>query len=294
MSWLQLVVQTSGDQVDAVSEAFSDMGALSVTVLDGGDEPLLEPAPGETPLWSNVRLVALYSVDTDVALLRSTLQALLPALSTDIQIETLEDQDWSSTWRDTFSAMQFGERLWVCPIGEMPQASNAVVVHLDPGMAFGTGTHATTAMCLRWLDANPPTDRTVIDYGCGSGILAIAAHKLAATHVTAVDIDPQALLATQENIRRNGCEDAITVLHPDKLKAGAVELLVANILATPLIELAGDFARRVKPGGQVVLTGILSEQAGAVQEAYQAAFDFAPPVCEQEWVLLAATKRWIC
>jgi ribosomal protein L11 methyltransferase len=291
MAWLQIVVQTSGDQVDTVSEAFNSMGALSVTVQDGGDEPLLEPAPGETPLWSSVRLVALFSVDNDAALLRSALQALLPGLSADIQIETLEDQDWSNTWRDTFGAMRFGEKLWVCPIGEMPQHSDAVVVHLDPGMAFGTGTHATTAMCLRWLDAHPPTDRRVVDYGCGSGILAIAAHKLAAAHVTAVDIDPQALLATQENARRNGCEEAIAVLHPDELEAGVVELLVANILANPLIELAEDFSRRVKPGGQIVLTGILSEQAGAVQAAYQSAFDFAPPVCEEEWVLLAATKR---
>jgi ribosomal protein L11 methyltransferase len=291
MAWLQIVVQTSGDQVDTVSEAFNSMGALSVTVLDAGDEPLLEPAPGETPLWSSVRLVALFSVDNDVALLRSALQALLPGLSADIQIEILEDQDWSNTWRDSFSAMRFGEHLWVCPVGEMPQQSDAVVVHLDPGMAFGTGTHATTAMCLRWLDAHLPTDQRVIDYGCGSGILAIAALKLSAAHVSAVDIDPQALLATQENARRNGCGEAIKVLHPDELEAGKADLLIANILANPLIELAEDFSLRVKQGGQVVLTGILSEQAGSVQAAYQPAFDFAPPVGDEEWVLLAGTRR---
>jgi ribosomal protein L11 methyltransferase len=291
MAWLQIVVQTSGDQVDTVSEAFNSMGALSVTVLDAGDEPLLEPAPGETPLWSSVRLVALFSVDNDVALLRSALQTLLPGLSADIQIEILEDQDWSNTWRDSFSAMRFGEHLWVCPVGEMPQQSDAVVVHLDPGMAFGTGTHATTAMCLRWLDAHLPTDQRVIDYGCGSGILAIAALKLSAAHVSAVDIDPQALLATQENARRNGCGEAIKVLHPDELEAGKADLLIANILANPLIELAEDFSLRVKQGGQVVLTGILSEQAGSVQAAYQPAFDFAPPVGDEEWVLLAGTRR---
>ena len=291
MAWLQIVVQTSGDQVDTVSEAFNSMGALSVTVLDAGDEPLLEPAPGETPLWSSVRLVALFSVDNDVALLRSALQALLPGLSADIQFEILEDQDWSNTWRDSFSAMRFGEHLWVCPVGEMPQQSDAVVVHLDPGMAFGTGTHATTAMCLRWLDAHLPTDQRVIDYGCGSGILAIAALKLSAAHVSAVDIDPQALLATQENARRNGCGEAIKVLHPDELEAGKADLLIANILANPLIELAEDFSLRVKQGGQVVLTGILSEQAGSVQAAYQPAFDFAPPVGDEEWVLLAGTRR---
>ena len=291
MAWLQLSVEIPADQTDSVSEAFESIGALSVTLLDGADQPLLEPAPGEMPLWSSIRMIALFPASLDKDALRHSLCERLPGLSEKVLVETLEDQDWSNTWRDTFSAMRFGEHLWVCPIGEMLQHSDAVVVHLDPGMAFGTGTHATTAMCLRWLDAYPPTDRTVIDYGCGSGILAIAAHKLAAAQVTAVDIDPQALLATQENARRNGCEEAITVLHPDELEAGAVELLVANILANPLIELAEDFSRRVKPGGQIVLTGILSEQAGAVQAAYQPAFDFAPPVCEEEWVLLAATKR---
>ena len=187
--------------------------------------------------------------------------------------------------------MHFGEHLWVCPVGEMQQTSDAVVVHLDPGMAFGTGTHATTAMCLRWLDAHPPTDLHVIDYGCGSGILAIAAQKLSAAHVSAVDIDPQALLATRENARRNGCGEAIRVAHPDELEAATADLLIANILANPLIALAEDFSGRVRPGGQVVLTGILSEQAADVQAAYQPAFDFAPPARDAEWVLLAGTRR---
>ena len=291
MAWLQIVVQTSGDQVDTVSEAFNSMGALSVTVLDAGDEPLLEPAPGETPLWSSVRLVALFPAGQDEDTLCRTLHQQLPGLFEEILVETLEEQDWSNTWRDSFSAMCFGKHLWVCPVGEPPQQADAVVVHLDPGMAFGTGTHATTAMCLRWLDAHPPTDLRVIDYGCGSGILAIAAHKLSAAHVSAVDIDPQALLATRENARRNGCGEAIRVLHPDELEAATADLLVANILANPLIELAEDFSHRVKPGGQVVLTGILSEQAAAVQAAYQPAFDFGPPTRDEEWVLLAGTRR---
>lgn len=291
MPWLQIAVQISGDRVDAMSEAFNSLGALSVTVLDAGDEALLEPAPGETPLWSNVRLVVLFPATQDEDALRSALRGLSPGLSEKILVETLDDRDWSSTWRETFSAMHFGEQLWVCPVGEMPQQPGAVVVHLDPGMAFGTGTHATTAMCLRWLASHPPIGRDVIDYGCGSGILAIAAHKLAAAHVCAVDIDPQAILATQENARRNGCGEAIQVLAPDELQAGTTDLLIANILANPLIELAGDFGGRVKPGGRLVLTGILSEQAQAVQAAYQPAFDFDPPVHDAEWVLLAATKR---
>ena len=291
MAWLQIVVQTSGDQVDSVSEAFNSMGALSVTVLDAGDEPLLEPAPGETPLWSSVRLVALFPAGQDEDTLRRTLHQQLPGLSEEILVETLEDQDWSNTWRDSFSAMCFGEHLWVCPVGEMPQPSDAVVVHLDPGMAFGTGTHATTAMCLRWLDAHPPTDLRVIDYGCGSGILAIAAQKLSAAHVSAVDIDPQALLATRENARRNGCGEAIGVAHPDELAAATADLLIANILANPLIELAPRLAGLVRAGGDLVLSGVLGEQADAVRAAYGRWFSLSETLERDGWVCIHGVRN---
>jgi ribosomal protein L11 methyltransferase len=185
--------------------------------------------------------------------------------------------------------MQFGECLWVCPVGELPPDPDAIVVHMDPGMAFGTGTHATTAMCLRWLDAHPPVNQSVIDYGCGSGILAMAAYKLGAVNVTAVDIDPQALQATRENARRNDC--AIDVLPPEKLGKRSVDLVVANILANPLIELAEDMARRVHAGGRLVLTGILAEQAEAVMAAYVGWFVFVAPVCREEWVLLEGVRQ---
>jgi len=291
MAWLQISVVVTDDQVEIFSDAFTTIGALSVTVLDAGDEPLLEPAPGETPLWSRVRLVALFAADNDETALRNALQAQLPLLSTDIQIETLDDRDWSNTWRDTFGAMQFGERLWVCPVGESPSQTDAIVVHMDPGMAFGTGTHATTAMCLHWLDAHPPVNLRVLDYGCGSGILAIAAHKLGAMNVTAVDIDPQALQATQENARRNVCDESIEVLHPDKLEVQTVDLLVANILANPLIELATVFTRQVPSGGRIILTGILAEQADAVMTAYRNTFVFEAPVHKEEWVLLEGSRK---
>ena len=288
MGWLQISVEVSGDQVEEVSEAFNAIGALSVTVLDAGDEPLLEPAPGETPLWSNTRVIALFDVAQDVAVLKKQLQAILGAPVPDLLVEPLADRDWSNTWRDTFGAMQFGKRLWVCPVGESPPDPAAVVVHMDPGMAFGTGTHATTALCLEWLDAHPPVNQSVIDYGCGSGILAVAAHKLGAANVTAVDIDPQALQATRENARCNGCD--IEVFHPEALGQGSVDLVVANILANPLIELAPDLARRVRPGGQLVMTGILAEQAEAVMAAYVNWFEFVAPVCVEEWVLLEGLK----
>ena len=291
MAWLQISVEVPGDQAEMISEAFSAIGALSVTVLDAGDEPLLEPAPGETPLWSDTRIIALFDAAQDAAGLKQQLQSVLDIPVPDLFSEPLVDRDWSNTWRDTFGTMQFGERLWVCPVGESPQESGAVVVHMDPGMAFGTGTHATTAMCLHWLGRHPPLDQRVLDYGCGSGILAIAAHKLGAADVTAVDIDPQALLATEENARRNDCGSAIEVLHPDRLEFQAVDLLIANILANPLIELADDFSRRLMPGGRIILTGILAEQAEAVMAVYREAFDLCEPVHQEEWVLLEGVRR---
>jgi ribosomal protein L11 methyltransferase len=288
MGWLQIAVEVAGDQVEVVSEAFSAIGALSVTVVDAGDEPLLEPAPGETPLWSNTRVIALFDAARDAAELKQQLRAVLAAPLPDLLVEPLADRDWSNTWRDTFGAMQFGERLWVCPVGESPSDPEAVVVHLDPGMAFGTGTHATTAFCLQWLDAHPPINMSVIDYGCGSGILAIAAHKLGAAHVTAVDIDPQALQATRENARRNGCD--IEVAYPEPLAQCSADLVLANILANPLIELAQDLSARVHEGGQLVMTGILAEQAEAVMAAYADGFVFAEPLYRDEWVLLEGVK----
>ena len=289
MGWLQVSVEVAGDRVDEVSEAFNTMGALSVTVQDAGDEPLLEPAPGETPLWSNARVVALFDAARSAAELKQQLQSMLDAPVPGFHAEPLEARDWSNTWRDTFGAMQFGERLWVCPVGELPPDPDAIVVHLDPGMAFGTGTHATTAMCLRWLGAHPPVNQVVIDYGCGSGILAMAAHKLGAVNVTAVDIDPQALQATRENARRNACE--IGVLPPEALGKRPADLVIANILANPLIEMAPDLSLRVPAGGRLVLTGILAEQAEAVMAAYLDWFVFAVPVYREEWVLLEGLRQ---
>ena len=289
MPWLQISVEAERDKVEAISEAFDSLGALSVTVLDAGDEPLLEPAPGETPLWSAARLTALFEESVDVAAIEQQLQDLLPAATSCFHSEILEDRDWSSTWRDSFGAMCFGRRLWVCPVGEQPDEPDSIVVHMDPGMAFGTGTHATTAMCLEWLDAYTPRNLSVIDYGCGSGILAIAAHKLGVANVTAVDIDPQAVQATQENARRNGCD--IRVCHPDALGQGSVALVVANILANPLIELAADLSTRVHPGGKLVMTGILADQSEAVKAAYIDCFVFAEPLYRDEWVLLEGLRR---
>ena len=290
MPWLQFSVDVAGERADAVSEAFEVLGALSVTVLDAGDEPLLEPAPGETPLWRDVRVVALFGAGTNPDTVQADLRETFADQALTIETECLEDRDWSSTWRDSFGVMQFGKHLWVCPIGETPPDPDAVVVNMDPGLAFGTGTHATTALCLQWLDAHPPVGQQVIDYGCGSGVLALAAYKLGAVQVHAVDIDPQALLATRENAVRNGIETGIEVLLPEELGPVSVGLMIANILANPLIELAPELAGRVATGGHIILTGILAEQAEAVMAAYRPWFEFETPVSREEWVLLVGVK----
>jgi ribosomal protein L11 methyltransferase len=291
MPWLQLSIVVDQPEVERVTECLQAAGALSVTATDAGDEPLLEPAPGETPLWRHVRVVALLEPETDTARIQASLADRVPEAAADLMVETLDDRDWSETWRDSFGAMRFGRRLWIVPTGEAVTSQDAVVVRLDPGLAFGTGTHATTALCLEWLDGHVPPGGSVIDYGCGSGILAIAAHKLGARNVYAVDIDPQALQATGENARRNGIDDGLTVLSPDELRVGDVDLVIANILANPLIELAGRLTGLLTAGGHLIMTGILAEQAEAVMSAYRGAVEFTPPVLRDEWVLLTGRKR---
>jgi ribosomal protein L11 methyltransferase len=291
MAWLQISVEVSGDVADIATEVFQDAGALSVTYQDAADEPILEPGLGEHPVWSATCVVALFDDGCDAGRITQCLREALPDVRIDPRIERLEDRDWSSTWRETFHAMRFGERLWVVPTGEQVPAADAVTVHLDPGLAFGTGTHTTTALCLEWLDAHPPVGREVIDYGCGSGILAIAAGKLGARHVRAVDIDPQALQATRENAGRNGMEQKVEAMFPDALDVRPAGLVIANILANPLIELADTLASHVSQDGHVVLTGILAEQAADVMTAYQPWFDFREPVKREGWVLLEGDKR---
>ena len=286
MAWLQLSVRTDKSRAEMVADALDALGAVSVTLQDAADEALLEPAPGEHPVWQSVNITAIFPADSKPDRLRSAVRDSLGDI--DIAIETIEDQDWSETWRRDFHAMQFGSRLWVCPAHESPPDPNAVVVDMDPGLAFGTGTHATTAMCLEWLDGHPPAGLHVIDYGCGSGILAIAACKLGASDVTAVDIDPQAIQATQENARRNTV--SLQAVLPGELDTAPADLLLANILANPLIELAGFLNGLVKPGGCIVMTGILAEQAEAVMAAYRGSLVFDEPVGRDEWVLLVGRR----
>ncbi|MDH5470747.1 MAG: 50S ribosomal protein L11 methyltransferase [Gammaproteobacteria bacterium] len=291
MPWLEVSIETDGSAAESLSEFLNEAGALSVTATDAGDEPLLEPAPGETPLWQRVRITALMDAGTDCAALCAELQAACSVPAQDITIETLDDRDWSSTWRESFGAMRFGDRLWVAPAGDAVDAADAVIVRLDPGLAFGTGTHATTALCLEWLDAHPPVNEVVIDYGCGSGILAIAAHKLGAASVVAIDIDPQALQATRDNALRNGIESGLTVSMPEENADVQAGLVIANILANPLVELAGRLTGQLLAGGHIIMTGVMVEQAERVMAAYRDVIEFDAPVVRDEWVLLAGKKQ---
>jgi ribosomal protein L11 methyltransferase len=298
MPFLQLILPIGAADPAPYEDALLAAGASSITLEDEGDDPVLEPLPGTTPLWPRVRLKALFDgeIDTDQLLLSlaAELGEQLSEPLRQVRLETLADRAWEREWLIDFKPMRFGRRLWICPGGQLPtapQASDTVLIELDPGLAFGTGTHPTTALCLEWLDAAEVAGRRVIDYGCGSGILAIAAAKLGATAVSAVDIDPQALLATRDNAERNGVARLIT----PQLVAGAslapADILLANILAGPLESLAPTFASLVPAGGRLVLSGILRNQAEAVATTYAPWFDIAPAVVRDDWARLDGVRR---
>ena len=296
MEWQQFVMNLDTLNPASVEEILVRHGAQSVTFSDAGDVPVLEPGPGETPLWNNTRITGLFDPGVDMAAVLADLRSSL-ALDQlpDHRLETLADRDWEREWLRDFGPMQFGRRLWVCPADSEPDRSNAVIVRLDPGLAFGTGTHATTAMCLEWLDAIDLQGRTVLDYGCGSGVLAIAALKLGCKQAHAMDIDVQAVTATRENAAQNGVQDRLTVSAPEREIDGQFDVVLANILAGPLVELAASISDRVKSGGQLALSGILSEQAPEVLEAYAPWVDFDEPEFRQQdgqtWTRLTGRKR---
>jgi ribosomal protein L11 methyltransferase len=285
--WLQAHLTVDKTQAPLIELLFEELGAVSVTLGDAGDEPMLEPGPGETPLWQATRVSGLFDGGTDPDALRSAInQALAADVGRDLRLEDLADRDWERAWMDRFGPMRFGERLWIRPGGTHIDQADAIVVDLDPGLAFGTGTHPTTALCLTWLDGHDLHGKTVIDFGCGSGVLAIAALKLGAARAIAVDHDPQALLATRDNAACNGVDEQLEVLPGDAIEVPAADLVLANILADVLVELAPRIQGLVAPGGQLVMSGILQSQAAEVMQAYRDKIDFAPVETLQEWVLL--------
>ena len=288
MSWHQFVMDLETLDADLVEDVFSRHGALAITLGDAGDNPVLEPAPGETPLWSDTRITGLFDLETDLAALREALrQSLgrkeLPAWRT----ETIEDRAWEREWLKDFVPMQFGERLWVCPHDAPAPPGDAVIIRLDPGLAFGTGTHATTALCLQWLDGLDLAGKRVLDFGCGSGILAIGALLLGAESAVAVDIDPQAVTATQQNAAANGVADRLSAFTGSAGPDDDFDIVVANILAGPLVELAPQILARLRPGGHLALSGILEAQAGDVTRAYAELAPLESRSSDDGWVRLS-------
>jgi ribosomal protein L11 methyltransferase len=289
MPWIQIKLQTTGSQSAHVEDLLMGLGAVSVTLEDSKDQPLLEPPPGATPIWDDTTITGLFEADANTDLVCAALHSEL-GTELPIRVEALEDKDWIREWMDSFEPIAFGQRLWVCPSWKTPQDPAAVNMMLDPGLAFGTGTHETTALCLRWLDGADLQDKLVVDYGCGSGILAIAAALLGASKVYCVDNDPQALMATRDNAQRNNIADKLEVYPPGAMPAIAADLMLANILAGPLMSLSEHLSSLTKPGGHLVLSGILQDQAQAVSDSYARWFTMDAPVIDGEWVRITVLK----
>ncbi|MFZ1325334.1 MAG: 50S ribosomal protein L11 methyltransferase [Candidatus Contendobacter sp.] len=291
--WLQLSLEATRHTPEQLEDALLHAGALAVTLEDAADQPVLEPVPGTTPLWTHTRVTGLFDAQADIEIIKNQVRRALHAPELlECQLTPLEERDWVRAWLDHFHPMRFGQHLWVCPTDQPPPDPAAVTLWLDPGLAFGTGTHPTTALCLEWLEGADLAGKTVLDYGCGSGILAIAAAKLGAHHIWAVDIDPQALLASDANAAENQVEDRIDLSSPTALPMDLrFDVLVANILAGILVQLAAEFARRIKPGGWLVLSGILQPHAPAVQAAFAGAFRLTIRQVREDWVLLEGVRQ---
>lgn len=293
MPWIQLKLNTTGNQAESLGDALIDSGAVSVTFQDTHDNPVFEPLPGETRLWGDTDVLGLYDAETDMAQVVTMLE-YNPQLGKGFihKVEQLEDKDWEREWMDNFHPMRFGERLWICPSWRDVPDPTAVNVMLDPGLAFGTGTHPTTALCLQWLDGLSLTGKTVIDFGCGSGILAIAALKLGAAHAIGIDIDPQAIQASRDNAQRNGVSERLALYLAKDQPAGlSADVVVANILAGPLRELAPLISVLPIAGGHLGLSGVLATQAVGVAQAYEDKFTLDPMAEKEEWCRITGIKK---
>lgn len=266
-------------------------GAASVTFEDNADQPILEPGLGETPLWDNVKITGLFDAEIDTTKTIAIAERKFGNKLPEHKWEQLEDKDWEREWMNNYHAIRCGERLWICPSWQQPPEPDKINLMLDPGLAFGTGTHPTTFMCMQWIDQQDFTGLDIVDYGCGSGILGIATLLMGAKKVIGVDIDPQALLATTENAKRNKLpEDAMPVFLPKDCPEFQADIMLANILAGPLAELAPALNGMTKVGGKICLSGILAIQADAVKAAYATWFDFDPIATQEEWVRITGTK----
>lgn len=293
MPWIQLRLPANEETAEKFSDWMMASGAQAVTFIDAKDTPIYEPLPGDEVIyWSNTIVMGLYDASQDMDKVVSYLQSIHPdKASMSYKLEQLEDKDWEREWMDNFHPMQFGKRLWVCPSWREVPDPEAVNVMLDPGLAFGTGTHPTTALCLTWLDGLDVEGKTIVDFGCGSGILSLAALKLGAKKVIGIDIDPQALQASRENAKRNGVEDRLELFLPADQPRLQADVVVANILAGPLRELAPTIIQFVAPNGLLALSGVLENQAEALQEIYGQWCEMDAFVVKDEWVRLSGKRN---
>jgi ribosomal protein L11 methyltransferase len=292
MPWLKLKLRANQDQAQSLADALEEWGAISVTMQDAGDEPVFDTYWEQSPLWSQVQITGLFPENTDAhAILAQTREHLGLAENPPHEIERLDDEDWENSWKTGYKPLQVGRGLWVVPSWYAAPEPNAVNIILDPGLAFGTGDHPTTSLCLEWLSEQALAGKTLLDYGCGSGILSIAALKLGAAQAHAVDIDPQALTVTQRNAAFNGIQTGLDVMLPSALpKTLQADIVVANILFGTLIELAEEIKAHVRPGGWLVLSGLLGEeQATGVRPHYEPPFVFTLRE-KQNWMRLAGRK----
>jgi ribosomal protein L11 methyltransferase len=291
MPWIQLKINSQAEYAEQIGEMLSASGAQAVTFVDAKDTPMYEPKPGEVMLWPDTQIVGLYDAEYDMSRVISQLsQSKLLGKNFNHKLDQLEDKDWEREWMINFHPMQFGERLWICPSWRDVPDPNAVNVMLDPGLAFGTGTHQTTSLCLRWLDRLELSEATVVDFGCGSGILGIAALKLGAKRVIGIDIDPQALLASQDNANRNDVGEKIELYLPEHQPELKADVVLANILAGPIRELRTVITEYCKTGGKLVLSGILDNQAQEVNDLYSHDFDMDPIMVDGEWARVSGVK----
>ena len=293
MPWIQLRLSADEETAEKYSDWLMACGAQAVTFIDAKDTPIYEPLPGDEVIyWSNTVVMGLYDASTDMDKAIAYLQGIHPdKQAMRYKLEQLEDKDWEREWMDNFHPMKFGQRLWICPSWRDVPEPEAINVMLDPGLAFGTGTHPTTALCLTWLDGLDLTDKTVVDFGCGSGILSLAALKLGAKKVIGIDIDPQALQASLENAKRNNVEDRLELYLPADQPAFKADVVVANILAGPLRELAPTITEFVGDKGLLALSGVLEEQAEELQQIYGQWCQMDPVAVQEEWVRLSGTRK---
>lgn len=291
MEWTQIAFDLEASACPRLELVLERLGALAITCLDPGGKPVLEPAVGETPLWPRVRMVVLLEEQAAVGRIREQVCAYLGHEPENWSVEAVQDRVWERVWLDECAPLRFGERLWVIPAGLEAPVPDAVNLKLDPGLAFGSGTHPSTALCLEWLEGFPLCGRSVVDYGCGSGILAVAALCLGARIAYGVDTDIQALRASRENAERNGVSQQLRLLAAAGPAPPAADVVVANILARILRSLAPDLTRITRPGGTLVLSGILRDQTDTVAQAFAGAFSFGPPRLRDGWACLIGWRQ---